>query len=134
VLTETKLIREFRRLNRAYFFNRMSEPSICIRPLERGINGRYLNAKEMGGQGLIIVTTSSAFRGQQFAFDVLLHESVHHYVYEHCCPDNSDHGVVFCDVANAVGRRLGLARITPENYRCWNWPMAVRPVRPQPNG
>jgi hypothetical protein len=128
-MIEADLFREFRRLNRTHFSNCMSEPIIRVQPLEPGINGRYHNAEETGGGGLIIVTTSSVLRGQQFAFDVLLHESVHHYVYEHCCRDNSDHGDVFCNVANEVGRQLGLARITPENYRCRNWPMAVRAPR-----
>jgi hypothetical protein len=106
---------------------RLSTPDIHFRSLELGVHGRYFNQNETGRRGLIVISPSRIHDGETAVWDTLVHEVAHHAVFELCCADSSDHGVVFCNVANTMAERLGyVGRIGPETRQALYWPGSLR--------
>jgi hypothetical protein len=127
-LTTDRDLREwFEEMNADYFDGRMSVPGIGFVRREPGVHGTYLNSGETGGRAAILISPSRKTAGAQACWDTLLHEAVHHYIAEHCCADDGDHGRVFCNVANEVAKRMGLpGRILPHSRKAMFWPGSLR--------
>jgi hypothetical protein len=105
----------------------LSMPDIRFASLELGIHGRYLNARETGRRGLILIATSRRFQGRIAVWDTFVHEVEHHAVFELCCEDASGHGIVFCNVANTMAQRFGYrGSIQPETNAALYWPGSLR--------
>jgi len=126
-ITNNQLENWFRDMRDQYLYSRglgqkPSIPHIGFLNLEPGIRGRYLNPSETGSLAQIIVSSHRRWNAKD-AWETLLHEAVHHTVYELCCSDDSGHGRVFCTVANDVAKRLGYSySILPETHNAYFWP------------
>ena len=71
---------------------------------------------------------------KRIIFDLLLHETLHQYIYEHNSSDwiedlHKGHGPKFTNECNRVGGQMGLPPVNVSEYpSCNNWPFNVRPL------
>lgn len=105
----------------------IARADIRFERLEVGVRGRYFNRSETGSRAQILIAPARRALGPAAVWDTLLHEVAHHVVYELCATDSSSHGVVFCNVANEMAKRLGLVgTIRPETRDALYWPACLR--------
>ncbi len=124
------IVATFHELNKRHFDGKLSRP---LFDRIEGVDGAY--TPSVGGRLLpmICIGVKPLRLGERRIEDVLLHEMIHHALWELHGADlcrREHHGPLFIREANRIAAELGLSRRLrkPESKAAGHWPDVCRPA------
>ena len=111
----------FDELNTRYFDGKLPQLTFHTNPL----GGRYAAYAPIAN--IVFFHPRTLDQGKKFVTDSLLHEMVHHLLQQRDGDNGQDHGLKFVEIANRIGRELGVPDVPPSSEAAIEWPQSVRP-------
>jgi len=113
---------DFDSLNTQFFGGRLPRLRFMINKLA-GHPAGYIP----GRTSAVFIHPGTIQQGRKFVADSLLHELVHHALYQESGDVDREHGVRFVTMANTIGAQLGLPPVEADTDGALWWPQSVRP-------
>jgi predicted SprT family Zn-dependent metalloprotease len=112
----------FDELNSAHFGGALPRPKFVV----NGLGGRFANYAPQ--VHLIFLHPRMLDQSRRFVADTLLHELVHYALELRTGDHDQGHGPAFVSLANEIGAKLGVPRVTLGTEAVLEWPQSVRPA------